>query len=188
MTLTRGGARLLVLIVGLGLPARAEEAARPLPEPRNVVSVELPGFLARAVALNAERYLESFRWSVQLAVGARWAAEGDYRSWAVSLGAGVRWWFRVARLPLESTLGGLFAGARVDGTWVHVRPVFGSGELLGGAVSAGVRLGYRAVFWRHLEVTVEAGPALSMGLVAAPRLVGVPRLTGDVGVTVGYLF
>lgn len=183
-----GVARFLVLVVGLGVPARAEEVARPLPEPRNAVSVELPGFLARAVALDAERYLEGFRWSVQLVVGARWAAEGDYRSWAVSLGAGVRWWFRVARLPLESTLGGPFVGARVDGAWVHVRPLSGTAELLGGALSAGVRLGYRAVFWRHLEVTVEAGPALSMDLVAAPRLVGVPQLTGVFGVTVGYLF
>lgn len=187
-----GAVQLAALIAALALPAGAEDAAPssvpPSLEPRNAVSLELPGVLGLAVVLDGERYVEGFRWSVLVAVGARWAAQADYRSWTLGLGGGARFWINWLRLPLESTLGGLFIGVRLDGAWAHVQPRSGGGELTSGAVSLGLRLGYRVVFWRHLELTLEAGPALSMSLDAVPSLVAVPRLSGAAGLTVGYLF
>jgi hypothetical protein len=146
--------------------------------PRNAVSVEVLGFLWSGVEIDGERFLNRHV-SLQLALGARVADRADFTSVTLGVGTGARFW--LDRLKLFSDVGGPFLGARLDGAWTHTRTDSGS-------AAASVRVGYRFVVLRHVEITPEAGFALSFGIDPAPWLVVVPRPGAVFGLTLGWLF
>ena len=102
------------------------------------------------------------------------------------VGLGARLWLN--RLQLFSDLGGPLLGVRVDGAWTRITSYPAGRALSTGSAAVSLRLGYRFVVLRRLEVTPEAGVAVSFGFDAAPWLVVVPRPGAVFGLTVGYLF
>jgi hypothetical protein len=169
----------LLALLAFGLAADAPEARS------NAISLEVPSLLWNGAELVGERFLAP-HFSVQVALGIRTAAEGDFRSLTAGGGLGARFWLN--RLQLFSDLGGPLLGVRVDGAWTGITPYPGGRTLSTGSAAASLRLGYRFVLARRVEVTPEAGVAVSFGFDAAPWLVVVPRPGAVFGLTVGYLF
>ena len=156
--------------------------------PRNAVSLELPSLLWNAVELNGERFTADHQWSGLVALGTRFAAQGDYSSWTLAAGVGVRYWLNRFRLPFMREQGGPLLGIRLDGSYVRLRNR-SEGITLGSVdTNLSLRAGYRFVFLRRVEVTPEVGLAVTTGLDEVPGVVGVPRTSGVLGLTAGYLF
>jgi hypothetical protein len=155
--------------------------------PRNAISLELPGLFWSAVELNGERFFADRRLSAGLALGGRLAAQGDYSSYSLALGVQARYW--INRFQWPGDLGGPLVGVRLDAsyTWVSAKS---DGRIMTSIdTSASLRLGYRFVIVGHVEVTLEAGLALAVGIDQAPRLlVYAPRPRPVFGTTLGYLF
>jgi hypothetical protein len=145
--------------------------------PRNAVSVEVLSFIWSGVELDGERFLNRHV-SLQVALGARAADRGDFTSFTLSAGTGARFW--LDRLQLFSDSGGPFLGARLDGAWTRTRVDAGS-------AAASVRVGYRFVLFRHLEITPEAGFVASFGVDPGPSPVVAARPGAVFGLTVGWL-
>ena len=154
--------------------------------PVNGVSLEVPGLFWNGVEVVGERFVHS-RVSVLVGLGGRFAGGGDYSVLTLGAGVGARVWLNALRF--FSDLGGPLIGLRVDTAWTSIADRqlrVAKIETLTTAVS--LRLGYRFVILRRVEITPEAGLAVSMGFDRAPWLVVVPRPSAVLGLTIGYLF
>lgn len=175
----------LLALVWFGLAATEASAVVEQP-PRSSLSIEVPGLLWEAFEVVGERFVHPHL-SLLLGVGARFAGEGDFSGYTLGLGVGARFWLN--RFQLGGALGGPVVGLRVDPAWTRIEAKQRPGAALE-TVSAAVslRLGYRFVIARRMEITPEAGLAITLGFDRAPWLVVVPRPGLVLGLTLGYLF
>ncbi len=153
--------------------------------PRNSVSLEVPGLFWNGVELVGERFIGSHV-SLLVGLGGRFAGAGDFTTTTLSGGVGARFWLN--RFQLFSDLGGPLLGVRIDTAWTRVGDKQRGTKLDAVSSVFSLRLGYRFVILRKIEITPEAGLAVSMGFDRVPRLVVVPRPGLVLGLTVGYLF
>lgn len=160
----------------------AEDKSAP---PRNGVSLELPGLLWNGIELVGERFLNPHL-SLMLALGGRFAGEADYSASTLSAGVGARFWLN--RFRFFSDLGGPCVGVRIDTSWTRISDRQRGTRLQTMTTAVSLRLGYRFLIARRIELTPEAGVAVSMGSDQVPWRVVIPRPAAVLGLTVGYLF
>jgi hypothetical protein len=156
--------------------------------PRNAVSFEVPSILWGGVALNGERFTRDHRWSLSIGLEARWAAEGDYRSWTFGTGVEGRWWLKRFRPWFMADRGGPFAGVRLDAAFTRTASLVTSTSLTAWTPDASLRVGYRFVFLHRVELTPYVGGAVTLVITDVPRTVAEPLASVQLGLTVGYLF
>jgi hypothetical protein len=149
--------------------------------PQNGVSLEVPSLLWSGVELDGERFVHP-NVSLLLAAGARFAGRADFSTVTLSAGTGARLWLNRFRFFTE--LGGPMIAARLDAAWARTTARTSGTHVEGGAATLSARLGYRCVLFRRVELTPEAGVALSFGFDPAM----VPRPGAIFGLTLGYLF
>jgi hypothetical protein len=176
---------LLALTLSAAPAAEAVDEAGVKEAPRNSVSLEVPGLFWNGIELVGERFVHP-RVSVLLGLGGRFAGAGDYSAFTLSAGVGVRFWLN--RFQLFSDLGGPVLGVRLDTGWTRITDNQQARSLETFSTALSLRLGYRFVILRRIEITPEAGIAMSMGFDKVPWLVAVPRPGAVLGLTVGYLF
>ena len=174
----------LLALLALALTGTAPEEVTKEPR-RNTVSVELPGLLWNGVELVGERLVHS-RVSLLFAGGARTSRGGDFSTLTLATGVGARFWLN--RFQLFTDLGGPLVGVRLDAAWTRITPWLWGTTLTVVNTAVSLRLGYRFVLERRVELTPEVGLAISMGLDRVPTLVVVPRPSLLLGFTAGIVF
>lgn len=179
---------LALCLVARGGLAAAQTVSTEDQRPRNAISIEPASLAYSGVEFYGERYFFSHRLSLVGGLGWKWPSGGDYATWSVSTGLGARLWLNRFQPAFQHHLGGPFAGVRFDTALTHVS------DRLDGLASSNVdlawslRAGYRFVVLDRIEITPEAGAAVTLGLNGIPVLAGVPRLSWVFGGTLGYLF
>jgi hypothetical protein len=160
--------------------------AEPAP-PREAISMEIPGMFSGGFELNAEhRFATHF--SALAALGTRTSLEGDYRSAGFAAGVGARYWLDRWVFPSMKGVGGPVVTLRFDLNWVAINRVGTTHELDEAVVQLSLRVGYRLVFFGHIELTLEAGPGGSFMLDGGPFISSGVRTDVVYGLTAGYLF
>jgi hypothetical protein len=149
------------------------------PSRDNAISIELAGLHWNGIELLGERFVHPHI-SLVLGFGGRFSGGGDYPTFTLGAGFGVRFW--LGRLRFFSDLGGPMASLRLDGAWTQTSPRFEAKKLETVSAVASGRLGYRFVIARRLELTPEAGFAVTVGTDGVPR----PGLV--LGLSAGCLF
>ncbi len=175
-------------MLALALLVLAVDPLVAAPEPpREAISLELPGLFSGGFEMNAEHRF-SRHFSALVALGTRTSLAGDFRSAGFAGGVGARFW--LDRLVFESMrgVGGPVATLRADAQWVEVWRLGESHKLDEAVAQLSLRLGYRLVFFEHVELTFEIGPGASFMLDASPFIAGRPRTDVVYGLTGGYLF
>ena len=165
-----------VLILAVAGAARGEE-------PTTAVSLHLPALYGRAFGAQAERWLGWQRLSLAAGLGVRSAAMADYDS--LTLGAGVearRW------LGDDPRMRGWYLGLRFDASRTTLDAA--GDRRVGTALSLalGASVGYRFLFFDHVELTPAIGLAAVEEIDPSGRMGPATRWTGLVGLTAGWMF
>ncbi|MHB8874368.1 MAG: DUF3575 domain-containing protein [Myxococcaceae bacterium] len=156
---------------------------------RTAISLHLPALLQAALAVQAERYTASRRWSLALSLGARIAGGHDYRAFALASGAELRFWFfRPPSYAAAWGFGGPYAAVRLDVGGTRLAALSppqeaGWGLTVGQTASVGYRLPLRG----RIELTPSVGLGLTTLFDGRGRFAAFPRGVVVAGLTVGVL-
>jgi hypothetical protein len=150
-------------------------------EPRHAVSVQLATLDTTGINVQGETDLGRRKLSLAVAIGARGAAEADYKSSTVGIGVELRRWLR-----RPTTMGGLYAGVRTDLARTSLTDLMDD-RGIGGITTwtLGATLGYRFLIRQRVELTPSVGAGLVVEGGASPTTA---RRAGTVGLTAGIAF
>lgn len=146
---------------------------------------------ATGAEVGAETYLPDRKLGVDVTLGARKTAAGDYTGVAGGAGVEARWYWRGRALwtdPAWRAIG-WFVGGRADLALSHTRDraddrSLGTTLVLGASGIAG----YRIVPWKRLELTADVGLGLRNEHDLSGRLPPWTLGSLSVGLEVGWLF